>query len=312
MSANPRKKQSARDRLRGMVDTHVSVLDQERPAGPSDLASTIENADVRVALRRNRQYGDLPLEMIAPDPEQVRRVDVAGDAFRELVDSVREHGVIEPITVRWMEEIGLFHVVTGERRFRAAKQLGLETIPAIVRDLSDTKKAVHQLVENLQRENMNPIEEAKAFRRYLAATGHTMQQLAKEIGKSRVYVSQIMSILEKLTREEQDELGQRQTSDLPGKSLVLEALRLDDAKTRYAILSGNLTVREAREKVKAEKQAPTPGRKKFATKTFTLQEPAATVTVRLKQPKLDEDLVLEILRSAVKAQAKAINKEAKA
>ena len=292
------KKRTSKDKLKAMVDQNVAVLDEERELEESVLSNTIENAHVRHALLRNRQYGDLPLTLIDPDPEQVRQVRTDGESFGELADSIREHGVIEPITVRWIAGAERFQIITGERRFRAAQRVGLETIPAIVRDLSDTKKAVHQLVENIQRENMNPIEEAKAFRRYLAATGQQMEELAKEIGKSKAYVSQVMGLLEHLSVEEQAELAAVSPAKLPGKSLILEALRADDEEIRRDILAGRLTRREARKKV-AKKTKAAPGRKRFATKTFTLKEPAASVTVRLKQPELDEGLVILALETAL-------------
>jgi ParB/RepB/Spo0J family partition protein len=298
MSDRTTKRTSAKDRLRERVSSVVSVLDQERAGDESDLIQTIENPEVRAALQRNRQYGDLPLELIEPDPVQVRRVDTHGEAFKELVDSVREHGVIEPITVRWIPERKLFQIITGERRFRAASQLQLKTISTIVRDLSDTDKAIHQLVENIQRENMNPVEEAKAFQRYLAATGEERQELARKIGKSKAYVSQVMSLLEKLTVEEQEDLAAVSPAKLPGKSLMLEALRVEDPETRRAILRGELTRQEARQQVDEKRRSPQPGRKRFATQTFTSTDPEATVTVRLKQPELDSDLVLKALANA--------------
>ena len=292
------KKRTNKDKLKALVDQNVAVLDEERELEEGVLSSTIESARVRQALQRNRQYGDLPLALIDPDPEQVRQVRTDGESFGELADSIREHGVIEPISVRWIPSAERFQIITGERRFRAAREVGLETIPAIVRDLSDTKKAIHQLVENIQRENMNPVEEAKAFRRYLAATGQQMQELAKEIGKSKAYVSQVMALLEHLSLEEQAELEAVSPAKLPGKSLILEALRTDDPEIRGDILAGRLTRREARKKV-AKKVKVAPGRKRYATKTFTIEEPAASVTVRLKQPDLDRSQVLEALEAAL-------------
>jgi ParB/RepB/Spo0J family partition protein len=224
-------KKTAKDRMRSMVESAVSVLDEKkRPAAELDETNTLEDAAVRTTLKRNRSYGDLEIEKIRPDPDQVRKVDTSSESFAELLASVREHGVLEPITVRWLEEQKLYQVVTGERRYLASQRAGLKTIPAIVRDVDDTTKAVHQLVENLQRENMNPIDEARAFHRYLAATQSSQDDLAKRIGKSKTYVSRMMSILEKLTRDEQEEIGRVAPAQLPGKSVIIEALRLEDPR----------------------------------------------------------------------------------
>lgn len=304
------KRKTAKDKLRNLVEQNVSVLDEEHGSEQDPIGHTIENPDVRLALQRNRQYGDLPLGLIEPDPDQVRHVNTEGESFLELVDSIREHGVIEPITVRWLENRDVFQIITGERRFRAARENGLETIPAIVRDLSDTTKAIHQLVENIQRENMNPIEEAKAFRRYLAATGQERQELARQIGKSKSYVSQVMSLLENLTVEEQETLASVSPAKLPGKSLILEAVRADDREIRAAILRGELTRTEARKKIQKEQKPNSAGRKKYAAKTFNLDEPEATVTVRLKSPSLDEAQILQALHQALNEQSQQLANKA--
>lgn len=300
------KRPKAKDRLSGLVDETVSVLDHKH-SGEDEHSHTIESPDVRAALRRNRQYGDLPLKHIEPDPEQVRKVDTSGEHFKELVASIREHGVIEPITVRWVPDRKTFQIITGERRFRAASELDLETIPAIVRDLTDSEKSIHQLVENIQRENMNPVDEAKAFHRYLVATGETHDQLARRIGKSRPYVTQMMTLLEKLTIEEQLELAACSPANIPGKSLILEALRVEDAKIRHSILFGQMTRQEARQVVK-ERIAKPRGRPKHASKTFRTDDPPATVTVRLTSLDLNQHAVWRALQTAADAQREALEK----
>lgn len=299
MPADLKKKRPRKDALDGAVAEIVGVLDESRPPEEGGPESTIESAVVREALKRNRSYGDLPLKYIEPDPDQPRRVDTNSESFSELVASVKQHGVIEPITVRFVPEKNAFRIITGERRYRAAKKAGLDAIPAIVRDVSDTDKAVHQIVENLQRENMNPVDEAKAFRRYLAATGGSQDQLAKRIGKSKAYVSQVMSILEKLTVEEQEEVARVSPAKLPGKSLILEALRLDDVETRSRILRGELTRHEAREEVR-KRTTKRPGRPKRHTTRVRL-ESGATVTVTLPSSEATQEEVLRALEDAVES-----------
>ena len=139
----------------------------------------------------------------------MRVVNTSDEAFQGLVASIKEHGVIQPITVRFLakNKPPRFQIITGERRYQAATRAGLKTIPVVIRDLDDTLKSIHQLVENLQREDLNPIEEARAFQRYLAATNKTQAQLAQEIGKSKGYVSRILTLLERLTMVEQEELA---------------------------------------------------------------------------------------------------------
>ena len=302
MSDTQTKKKERKNPLRKLVDKQVAVLDEKRDDPELTLASTIENPKVRDALRRNRKYGDLHVDLIQPDPQQVRHVDTTSEAFDELVSSIKEHGVIEPITVRWLKEKQLFQVITGERRLRASQALKLETIPAIVRDVTDTKKVVHQLVENLQREDMNPIEEAKAFKRYLAATGQKKRELAKAIGKSKAYVSQIMSLLEHLSVDEQATLAKVSPAKLPGKTLILEALRTDDKAIRAAILSGQLTRLEARSKIEKTKAKPSAVRTYAYYESFRLENPNATVSVRFRKTEASAEEVLAALEAAIKEQ----------
>jgi len=293
----PRAASANKKRLENLVAESVKVLD--RPSSDAGApANTIERDSVRTKLRLNRASGLLALELIRPDPDQPRTVDTKSEKFHELVAAVREHGVLEPITVRHIEDGDFFQIVMGERRFRAATEVGLKEIPAIVRDVDDTTKAIVQLVENLQREDMNPVEEAAAFRRYLAATGESQDQLAGRIGKSKTYVSRILAIDDQLTREEKSRLIKVAPAQLPGKSLIYEALQASDPKLREAILSGTLTRSEARGAVAAKKNKPL-GRPKTFARSFYVEDVAATVTVRFDKKKtVPREEILEALDSA--------------
>ena len=280
----PRAPSANKKRLGAMVAQTVKVLD--RPASQDEApVGALERDGVRSKLRLNRASGVLSLDTIRPDPDQPRKVDTRSEKFRELVSSVREHGVLEPITVRHREDGDYFQIITGERRYHAALEVGLTEVPAIVRDIDDTTKAIHQLVENLQREDMNPVEEAAAFRRYLAATGQSQDQLAARIGKSKTYVSQILAIDEQLTRQEKTHLARVSPAKLPGKSLIYEALQVSDQKLRATILSGELTRTKAREAVAATKGKALIGRPKTYSRTFRLADAGASVTVRFDKKK---------------------------
>jgi len=309
-STNPQKPTKQSAKLRGMVESAVSVLDdKKRPAAELIPENQLEDSAVRTTLIRNRSYGDIALEQMRPDPEQVRKVDTGSDSFNELLASVREHGVLEPITVRWINDLQRYQIITGERRYQASLRAGLKTIPAIVRDIDDTTKAVHQLVENLQRENMNPIEEAKAFHRYIAATQQSQDELAKRIGKSKTYVSRMMSILEKLTRQEQEEIALVAPAQLPGKSVIIEALRLDDPKARLSILRGELTRHEAREVVKLASPN-THERPRGFGRRYVLEKQNATVSVTFKKSNATEEEIGEALAEAFREHRRRARHEA--
>ena len=135
---------------------------------------------------------ELPLNDIRPNPYQPRRQFSEGE-LAELADSIRRYGVLQPIVVRSGDE-GL-ELVAGERRLRACKMLGLDTIPAVVRDLSDEDLAVLALVENLQREDLHFLEEAQGYQRLLEEFGLTQEELAKRIGKSQSTIANKIRLL---------------------------------------------------------------------------------------------------------------------
>lgn len=136
----------------------------------------------------------VPLEAIEPNPQQPRqRFDAGG--LEELAASIRVHGVLQPVIVR-PAGLGRFQLVTGERRLRAAGLAGKRQIPAIVREFSDAEMGEIALVENLQREQLNAVEEAEAMQHLMAAYGLTQEEMAARLGKSRPAVSNALRLLQ--------------------------------------------------------------------------------------------------------------------
>jgi len=309
-STDPKKRKTEADRHRQAVIETSKKLDRPAPAQPDGPVLVIEDDRVRAALRRDRNSGFIALDEIEADSEQVRHVDTTSDSFEELVASVREHGVLQPITVRWISDRGVFQIITGERRYQAAKRVGLETIPAVRKDVDDTEKSIHQLVENIQRENMNPIDEAKAFHRYMIASGAKQRDLAKKIGKTETYVSLLMSILEKLNRVEQAEIEKLSPAKVPGRTLILEALRTDDSQLRMAILRGQYSRSQARELVQKTKPRVIDGRaKQFSRRFPSLGSAKATVTVTFPKARVTNEEITRALLDAKRALEKSIEDE---
>lgn len=116
------------------------------------------------------------------------------DRLRELANSIKENGVLQPIIVRKSKLIG-YELLAGERRFQASKLAGLETIPAIIRTYSDEEMMTLSILENLQRENLNPLEESKSLAQLSEKLGMTHDEIAKALGKSRSYVSNLIRLL---------------------------------------------------------------------------------------------------------------------
>ncbi len=135
----------------------------------------------------------LRISLIEPDKEQPRKnFDEA--KLKELADNITEHGVLQPILVRPLGN-GSYRIVAGERRWRAARLAGLKDVPVIVRELDDSQAAQIALIENLQREDLDPIEEAQAYKRLMDDFGMTQEQLSKSVGKSRPGIANAVRLL---------------------------------------------------------------------------------------------------------------------
>jgi ParB family chromosome partitioning protein len=298
-AAPRRKKPSVLDLA---VEGVQGTLARPSELPPVDL-SVIERDGVRSKLRLDRSSGALPLKYVKPDPSQPRKVDTHAQDFTDLVASIREHGVIQPITVRYVEGEDYFQIVAGERRYRAALAAALAEIPAVVKDLDDTTTAIQQIEENLHRTNLNPIEEAAAIRRLMTAKDYTQRQVAEKIHKPDSYVSQLLAVEERLTRLEKAAIVKLRPDEVPGKTLIYAALRAPDPQTRRAILFGKLagkkiTVADARA-VLEEKKRHAGGRPKATVVQIKVEDVRAVVTVRFpNKTRVADDDVLYALQAA--------------
>lgn len=135
---------------------------------------------------------ELPLSELRANPYQPRK-EFDDEALEELADSIKTHGVFQPIIVK--KSIKGYEIIAGERRVRASKKLGLEKIPAIIRQFNDEQMMEIAILENLQREDLSPIEEAKAYKQMIERLGLTQDELSKRLGKSRVYITNILGLL---------------------------------------------------------------------------------------------------------------------
>ncbi len=136
----------------------------------------------------------LSIELIQPGKYQPR-VDMHADSLDDLAESIRSQGIVQPIVVRPIAKQGHYEIVAGERRWRAAQIAGLSVIPALIRDIPDEAAIAMALIENIQREDLNPIEEARALQRLIEEFEMTHQQAADAVGRSRVTVSNLLRLL---------------------------------------------------------------------------------------------------------------------
>ena len=200
---------------------------------------TIENSIIEEA-KTNDQIVEIDLSELRANPYQPRK-NFDEEALNELALSIKEHGVFQPIIVK--KSIKGYEIIAGERRFRASKLAGLETIPAIVKDFSDEEMMQIALLENLQRENLTSIEEAKAYKSIIESMNITQDELAKKVGKSRSHVTNILGLL-KLPASVQDMVLYNKLS--MGHARVLS--KLDDPKTiedlAQRVITEDLSVRK--------------------------------------------------------------------
>src|SRR3989339_32154 len=181
----------------------------------------------------------LPVGSISPNPHQPRTSFDEADLM-DLTQSIKEHGIIQPLIVSKVGDD--WQLIAGERRLRAAKSLGLETVPAIVRDIDDQKKLEFALIENLQRTDLNPLETATAYQKLIDEFNLTQDQLAKRVGKSRSAVANTLRIL---TVAEEVKVAIRDGRISEGHARVLAGLPVaDQLITLKKILSESLSVRD--------------------------------------------------------------------
>jgi len=169
---------------------------KKRGLGERGLGALLANSRVNLEQTPASQDGelrDIALDVIQRGRYQPRR-DMDPAALQELADSIRQQGVMQPVVVRPLTA-ERFELIAGERRWRAAQMAGLEAIPAIIRDVSDEAAIAMALIENIQRENLNPIEEAFALQRLQDEFGLTQAQVAEAVGKSRTTITNLLRLI---------------------------------------------------------------------------------------------------------------------
>ena len=187
---------------------------------------------------------DVPLNRVSPNPHQPRhRMDDAG--LQELAASIREHGVLQPVLVT--ETLDGYQLIAGERRVRASRLAGLERIPALVRQLADRDQLEVALVENVQRADLDPIDEALAYRQLIDEFGLTQERVAERVGKARATVANTLRLLD-LHPDVQAAIGDGRITE--GHGRALGGLPVDgQARVLSTVVGQGLSVRQAEELV---------------------------------------------------------------
>jgi ParB family chromosome partitioning protein len=229
-------------------------LSEERELSPA-IVSLLSN-DRQGRLRGGVR--NIDVDAITPNPEQPR---IAFDqaSLDELAASVREHGVLQPILVRPLED-GQFQLIAGERRWRASKAAGLGTIPALVEDIDDDTALEISIIENLQREDLSPLDEAAMYDRMVREHGYSVRRLAQKLGKDKGYLENRLRLAD--APDEVRELVSLRKDTL---SHAYELMKVDDPKKRKRLAAqvarGELTLIRLRDKIEGRptRTAPGPG-----------------------------------------------------
>ncbi|MCI2400062.1 ParB/RepB/Spo0J family partition protein [Aliiroseovarius subalbicans] len=226
----------------------------KKPSGGLGRGLSALMADVapeKTESEERPRRGDqmIPVEKIVPNPDQPRR-HFTQERLEDLARSIREKGVIQPLILRkGPKDDGTFEIVAGERRWRAAQMAQLHDVPALVRDYSDTEALEVAIIENIQRADLNAIEEAAGYRDLMDRFGHTQEKVSEALGKSRSHIANLLRLLN-LPDEVQDLV-------IDGKLTAGHARTLVTAENPIAlarqIVSKGLSVREAERLAKAPK-----------------------------------------------------------
>jgi ParB family chromosome partitioning protein len=195
---------------------------------------------------------DLPIDAIAPNPNQPRKA-FDDKALQDLSASLRQDGVLQPVVVRRLGSG--YQLIVGERRWRAAKLAGLTSIPAVVREASDAQSLELALVENLLREDLNPIEEAEGYQRLLAEFGWTQEELAQRVARDRSTIANCLRLL-KLPELIQADLRAGRLTMGHARALLSLASPAEQLKLREEILAHSWSVRATEQGVQAKRTRP--------------------------------------------------------
>jgi ParB family transcriptional regulator, chromosome partitioning protein len=232
------------------------------------------------------------IDLIDANPNQPRQV--MGD-LSELMASIAEKGIIEPLVVR--QRGSRFQIIAGERRYQAAVQVGLRELPIVIREVDDTEVIEIALIENLQRKDLTPFEEAEALYSLAAKCSYTHEDLARKLGKSRTAVTESLS----LNGMPEEVKNLCRLADIHSKSLLLQIVRQSDPQKMVALVEriareGGAT----REAVRRETAKPKAGRPK--TYVFSYKAPTKAFRLQLKfaKSKVERDEVIEALEGIIK------------
>ena len=213
------------------------------------------------AAKAEIAVNEVDIDLIDPNPEQPRTRFVEA-ALDELAASIRSNGIVQPIVVRRSGD--RYQIVAGERRWRAAQRAGLRRVPVTLKEISDEKLLEVALIENIQRQELNVVEEARAYRKLLDNIGFTQEELSERVGKDRSMISTALRLL-KLPDEVLEFVENEKLTPGHARTLLVSTNSAQQIEVAKAIIDFNLTVREAERMIKKKESKPVNAEDKAVT-----------------------------------------------
>ena len=250
--------------MRNSFSRFFGLGEKEQQEEQEQIEEPVQSAELEEMVG-NEEIKKIPIDHIIPNRFQPRTV-FDDEKIEELARTIHTHGIIQPIVVREYEQ-DTFEIIAGERRWRAMKKLGWDLVPAIIKDFNDTETASVALIENLQREELTPIEEAMAYGKLLELHQLTQEALAQRLGKGQSTVANKLRLL-KLPQEVQDALLNKTITERHARALIPLKNPEKQIKLLTEIIEKNLNVKQTEDRVSKllgqTSEKPKPKRKAFS------------------------------------------------
>jgi len=243
----------------------------------------------------------IDISRIKSDPDQPRK-NLNQKSLDELAESIKKHGLLQPITVEYIEQEDCFKIINGERRYKAAKLAGLQELPCIIKYIDKHARLIHQLIENIQRQDLPPLEEAESIqalinKRRMENPNYSQREASRELGLPKSYINEMLTLL-KLPNDIKESV---RTSDTVPKSLLLLLLRHSNKKNIRGFYSqikeGKLTVQEAKTELKRSKSKK--GRPKYYEYKFESPGREFVLKIKFKRPEVGHSEITNALHQAL-------------
>ena len=243
----------------------------------------------------------IEISRIKLDPEQPRK-SLNQKRLNELAESIKKHGLLQPISVEYIEQEDCFKIINGERRYKAAKLSGLQELPCIIKNIDKHTRLIHQLIENIQRQDLPPLEEAESIqalinKKRMDNPNYSQREASRELGLPKSYVNEMLSLL-KLPQDIKESV---RTSDSVPKSLLLLLIRQSDEKNIRGfyrqIKEGKLTVREVKTKIKRSKTKK--GRPKCYEYKFESPGREFILKIKFRKPEVEQSEITNAIHQVL-------------